>query len=132
MNGKIGLRILSALVLIAAIAGIAYFAYNAGITQGSPVTVNAPEGQSLPGPYYHHGFGMGMPFFGFGCFGIFITLFLLGLAMKAFRMMLWGPRWGHGMHGHWHHGAGGESVPPMFAEWHRRAHEAPPAEDKKE
>ena len=34
------------------------------------------------------------------------------------------------MHGHWRHG--GEGVPPMFVEWHRRAHEKenspPPAE----
>ena len=133
MNGKIAIRIFSALVLIAAIAGIGYFAFNAGVAQGSPVTVNAPQGQPYPMPYYPHGFGMPMPFFGFGCFGILITLFLLGLAMKAFRMMMWGPRFGH-MHGHgpWRHGWGEHGVPPMFDEWHKRAHGEAPAEDKKE
>ena len=48
MNGKIVLRIVSALVLIAAIAGIAFFAFNAGVAQGSPVTVQAPAGQTAP------------------------------------------------------------------------------------
>lgn len=132
MNGKIALRIFSGLVLIAAIAAIAYFAFNAGVAQGSPVTINAPQGQPYPMPYYHHGFGMPMPFFGFGCFGILITLFLFGLAMKAFRMMMWGPRWGHMHHGPWRHGWGERGVPPMFEEWHKRAHGEAPADDKKE
>lgn len=133
MNGKIAFRISAALVLIAAIAGIAYFAFNAGIAQGSPVTNNAPEGQPLPAPYYY---GYGMPFhhpfgMGFGCFGILITLFLFGLAMKAFRMMMWGPRFGH-MHGPWRRDWGEHNVPPMFEEWHKRMHGEVPAEDKKE
>ena len=135
MNGKIAIRIVSALVLIAAIAGLGYVAFNAGVAQGSPVTINAPEGQTVPAPYYY---GHGMPFhhpfgMGFGCFGILITLFLFGLAMKAFRMMVWGPRFGH-MHGHgpWRHGWGERGVPPMFEEWHKRAHGEAPAEEKKE
>ena len=135
MNGKIAIRIVSALVLIAAIAGLGYVAFNAGVAQGSPVTVNAPEpaGQSYPAPYYHHGFGMPMPFFGFGCFGILFTLFRFGMAMKAFRMMAFGRHFGH-MHAHgpWRHGWGEKGVPPMFEEWHKRAHGEAPAEDKKE
>jgi hypothetical protein len=138
MNGKIGFRILSALVLIAAIAGIAYFAYNAGVAHGSPVTIQAPAGESAPAPYPPFGYGYGMPFhppfaFGFGCFGILIPLFLLFLAFNAFRFMLWGPRFGH-MHGHgmMHHGPGEHGVPSMFEEWHKRMHGEQPAEDKKE
>jgi hypothetical protein len=138
MNGKIGLRIVSALVLIAAIAGIGFFAFRAGVAQGSPVTIQAPSGDSVPVPYPHYGYGM--PFhrshfgFGLGCFGILIPLFLFFLAMKAFRVMVWGPRWGH--HGpwgrHWENG-----VPPMFEEWHKKAHNVPAGggettEDKKE
>ena len=145
MNGKIVFRIVSAivasLVMIAAIAGIAYFAFNAGVAQGSPVTIQAPEGQSLPAPYppFGYGYGWGMPFhhpfgFGFGCFGILIPLFLFFLAMKAFRFMIWGPRWGHGMHVHgpWRHGWGENGFPPMIDEWHKRAHGEQPAEEKKE
>ena len=137
MNGKIVFRIVSALVLVAAIAGIAFVAYNAGLANGSPITLNAPEGQTYPAPYYPHGHGFGMPvpFFGFGCFGILITLFLFGMAMKAFRMMAFGRHFGH-MHAHghgpWRHGWGEKGVPPMFEEWHKRAHGEAPAEDKKE
>ena len=137
MNEKIWLRILAALVLIAAIAGIAFFAYQAGVVHGSPVTVQAPAGQSAPAlyPYYGMPFGYGMrgaffPFWGFGCFGLLIPLFLFFLAMRAFRFMIWGPRWGMGrhMHGHWH---GEDGVPSMFKEIHDRAH-GQPTEDKKE
>ena len=128
MNGNnIGLRIVSALVLVAAIAGIAYFAFQAGVGQGSPITIEAPSGETMPAPYY--GYGYGMPFhrpfgFGFGFFGFLILLFLFFLALRAFRFLFWGPRWGwgHHQHGpwsrHWENG-----VPPMFDEWHKRAHE---------
>jgi len=136
MNGKIVLRIVSALVLIAAIAGIAFFAFQAGVAKGSPVTIEAPAGQSAPAPYPFYGYGYGMPFhhpfgFGFGCFGILIPLFLFLIAMKAFRFAFWGPRWGHHIHGrgpwgrHWEGG-----VPPMFDEWHKRAHN--PSDEGKE
>jgi len=135
MNGKIGLRIVSALVLIAAIAGIGFFAFRAGVAQGSPITIQAPSGEAMPAPYPYYGYGM--PFhrshfgFGLGCFGILIPLFLFFLAMKAFRMMFWGPRWGWGHHGPWRHGWGERGVPPMFDEWHKKAH-GETAEDKKE
>jgi hypothetical protein len=130
MNGKFGLRIVSALVLIAAIAGIGFFAFRAGVAQGSPVTIEAPSGESMPAPYYY---GYGMPFhrpfgFGFGCFGPLLALFLVFIALKSFRLLFWGPRWGwgHHRHGPWgRHGWGERGVPPMFEEWHKRAHEVP-------
>ena len=129
MNGNnIGLRLVSALVLIAAIAGIAYFAFQAGVAQGSPVTIEAPSGETVPAyPYY----GYGMPFhrpwgFGFGFFGFLLLLFLFFVALRALRFLFWGPRWGWGSH---HHGPWGRhwenGVPPMFEEWHKRSHEAP-------
>src|SRR5262245_10853676 len=99
MNGKIALRIFSGLVLIAALAGIAYFAFQAGIAQGSPITIEAPSGESsVPAPY-PYGYGYGMPFhhpfgFGLGCFGPLLALFLFFLALKSFRLLFWGPRWG--------------------------------------
>ena len=138
MNGKIALRIVSGLVLVAAIAGIAFFAFQAGVSQGSPITIQAPDGQTAPVPYPYYGWGM--PFhrplgfgYGFGCFGPLLVLFLFFLAMRAFRFAFWGPRWGwghHSMHGrgpwsrHWENG-----VPPMFDEWHKRAHD--PSEENK-
>ena len=124
MNGKIGLRIVSALVLIAAIAGIAFFAFQAGVAQGSPITIEAPSGDAnaVPAPYPYYGYGMPFhrPFgfgYGFGCFGPLLAFFLI---FVAFRFLFWGPRWGHHK-GHWgRHWEGG--APPMFEEWHKRAH----------
>ena len=136
MNGNnIGLRIVAALVLIAAIAGIAYFAFQAGVMRGSPITIEAPSGETAPAPYPYYGYGYGMPFhrpwgFGFGFFGFLLLLFLFFAALRAFRFLFWGPRWGWGHpHGPW--GRPWENgVPPMLEEWHNRAHGQP--EGKKE
>ena len=134
MSRNTGFRIIAALVLVAAIAGIAFFAYQAGVAQGSPVTLQAPSGETVPAPYPYPYYGM--PFyrpwgFGFGCFGIFFLLFLFFLAMKAFRFAVWGPRWGWGRH-HEPYGRGwnGGDVPPMFDEWHKQAHREQPEEKK--
>lgn len=142
MNEKIGLRIFSALVLIAAIAGVAYFAFQAGVSQGSPITIQAPssDGNAVPAPYPYYGYGLPFhrPFgwgggFGFGCFGPLLVLLLIFVALRSFRLLFWGPRWGWGHRGHWRHGWGEGSVPPMFEEWHKRAHGgAEQPEEKKE
>jgi len=129
-------RILAGLVLLAAIAGIAFFAYNAGVTQSALTNVQPPAAQAggQVVPVYPHGmfFAPFHPFFGFGCFGILIPLFLLCLAFAAMRHLIWGPRWGdHPMRfaRHMHDAWGEDGVPPMFAELHRRAHAQPPADD---
>jgi hypothetical protein len=137
MNDKIGLRIISALVLIAAIAGIGFFAFRAGVAQGSPVTIQAPSGEPVPAPYPYYGYGMPFhrPFgfgYGFGCFGPLLALFLLFVALRSFRFLFWGSHfgWGHHHRGPW--GRGWENgAPPMFEEWHKRAH-GEPTEEKKE
>lgn len=133
MNGKIALRVVSGLVLLAVIAAIGFFAFQAGVAKGSPITIEAPSGKSVPAPYPYYGYGYGMryhhPFgFGFGCLIPIFAVFLLIIALKSFRVMMWGPRWGWGhRHGHW----GERGVPPMFEEWHKRAH-GEPSEEKKE
>jgi hypothetical protein len=137
MTKHIVFRIVAGLVLLAALAGIAFFAYNAGLVHGAATNLTPAQIESQPLPPYGHGmvFHHVFPFFGFGCFGILVPLFLLFLAFAALRHLLWGPRWGHhmymhGMHGHWgNKGPWGEGVPPMFVEWHKRAHGEPPAED---
>ena len=135
MNGNnAGLRFVVALVLIAAIAGIAFFAFRAGVAQGSPITIEAPSGESVPAPYPYYGYGVPFhrPFgFGFGFFGFLILLFLFFTALRAFRFLFWGARWGHryGGHGPWgRHLENG--VPQMFEEWHKRAHGGSSAEKK--
>jgi hypothetical protein len=136
MNGNnVGLRIVSALVLLAVIAGIAFFAFQAGIAKGSPVTIQAPSGQTAPAPYpypyygmpFYHPWGWG---FGFGCFSPLIALFLFFLAFRAFGFLFWGRRWGWGHHGPWRHNWGERGVPPMFDEWHKQAHGEQPQENK--
>ena len=131
MNGNnTGLRIVAVLILIAAIAGIAFFAFQAGVAKGSPVTIQAPSGQTAPAPYPYPYYGWGFPFFhpwGFGCFGPLFAFFLIFL---AFRFLFWGSRWGWGRHygawgRHWENG-----VPPMFEEWHKRAHGEQPEEKR--
>ena len=124
MNGNnIALRLFAGLVLVLAIAGIAYFAYQAGIAQGSPVVLEAPSGEIAPMPYPYYGWGgpYHRPFgFGFGLLGFLFFLFLFFAALRAFRFLFWAPRWGQhrGSWGrHWENG-----VPPMFEEWHKRAH----------
>jgi hypothetical protein len=135
MDGKIVFRILAALVLLAAIAGVAFFAFNAGVATHVQLPANG-SGQA-PYPYYGYGFWHPFPFFGFGCFGPLIALFLLFLAFRAFGFLFWGGRWGHRgyMHRGWRRGWDDESgVPPMFQEWHNRAHGQPekPADEKKD
>src|SRR5574341_2232779 len=125
MDGKIVLRIAAALVLIAAIVGIGFFAFNAGVSQGVAAKLPAPEGQAgnLPYPYYGMPFFWHpFPFFGFGCFGPLIALFLLFIALRAISFIFWGPRWGWGHHRMWRHGWYEGEVPPMVAEWHKRMH----------
>ena len=130
MNGNnVGLRIIAALVLLAGLAAIGFFAYQAGVAHGSPITIQSPSGETAPAPYPYYGYGYGMPLrpwgFGFGFLGCLIPLFLFFLVFGAFRFLLWGPRWGWGRRG-WYgpgrHGWGEGGVPPMFEEWHKRSH----------
>jgi hypothetical protein len=131
-------RIVAGLVLLAAIAGIAFFAYQAGVNHGASANIQLPtagNGVAFYPRYWMH------PFMGFGLFGVLFSFFLLCLAFSALRRLIWGPRWGwrhmgHGPMGHdpMRHGSWSEGVPPMFAEWHRRAHasstDEPPADNK--
>jgi hypothetical protein len=134
MAKHIVFRIIAGLVLLTAIAGIAFFAYQAGTMHSAAANIQLPVEDGLR--YFPH-FGM-FPFFGFGCFIPLFVLFLVCLAFGSMRRMIWGPRWGwrhmhnHTEHSAWKHGPWGEGVPPFFAEWHKRAHEAPqPSEEKK-
>lgn len=140
MNRNTGLRTIAGLILLVALAGIAYFAYQAGAAEGAALSAASPaEGGALPEgsypPAWHYGrdgwfFG---PLFFLRCL---VGLFLFFLALSAFRVLVWGPRrWGMHHYGPWgHHGPWapsekwgdwkpGEGPQSMFDEWHRRAHE---------
>jgi uncharacterized membrane protein len=133
MARNIVFRIVAAVVLIAALAGIGYVAYTAGAAHATTVTVPAPAAGAVTQPYpYMMGWHF-TPFFGLGCFIPLALLFLVFVAFGSLRRLIWGPRWGwHHMdrdmmgHGPWgRHGPWGEGVPPMFAEMHRKAHADP-------
>jgi|SRR5271157_2113337 len=128
MNGKIFARIIAALVLVAAVAGIAFFAFNAGVAQG--VATKLPTTQPGNMPYAYHG----APFFWhpfFGFFGFLMGLLVLFFVLRLISFIVFGPRWGYMGHRHmWRHGWDENGVPPMFKEMHDRAHGKQPEENK--
>lgn len=118
-------RIIAALVLIAAIVGLGAFAYRAGMSQGMAIDPQQFESGRFPtAPYMAYGYR------GFHPGGFLVPFFLMLLVFGAIRSLLWGGprRWRH-MHGYpgMYRGAGfancERGLPPMFEEWHRRAHE---------
>jgi hypothetical protein len=135
MVKNIVFRIVAGLVLLAAIAGIAFFAYQAGVTHGAAANIQLPVAED--GVVFYPHFGM-HTFMGFGFFGVLFVLFLLCLAFGAMRRLFWGPRWGWRHMGHFGpegqgpmgRGSWGERVPPFFSEWHKRAHASPSAEEQ--
>jgi hypothetical protein len=147
-NGSfIWVRVLGALLVLGLIVGAGAFGYRAGMAQGTlqaPVVAKAIEkaaenGQIAPQMMVPRSFGYGyspMPFHRHGfnpigavCFSIFfLFLFFGAMKMLFFRRTMWGE--GH-MHGPWsRHWEGG--FPPMFNEWHKRAHGEQSESEKKE
>jgi hypothetical protein len=130
MDRSIFFKFMSVLLVLAAIAAIAYLAFNAGVTQGVAARVAAPQGQAGGTAFPYYGWPLwfpGFPFYGFGFFGALFGLFLLFLVLRLITFAIWGPRWGYGRHTHggWRHGWEDESgLPPMFKEWHDRAHKS--------
>ena len=123
-------RVLVVVVLVAAIVGLGAYAYNLGMAQGIAQKITLPAGQSAPVPYMYYGH----PFFGagFGLLGCLIPLFLLFLVFGSMRALFWhGPMgWRHMHRRGWDwRDENSKDVPPFFAEWHRRAHAAPEAQD---
>ena len=137
MNRSIVFRVILTLVLLAVVAGLGVFAYNAGVAHGMAQNIQAAgaTGASTapaypPYPYYGMPYMHGFGFPGFGFLGCLVPLFLLFVFFGLMRALIWhGPHgWGH-HHMHGRHGEGWEEgVPPMFAEWHRRSHEKQPDE----
>ncbi|OGO47701.1 MAG: hypothetical protein A2W37_09675 [Chloroflexi bacterium RBG_16_63_12] len=129
MNGRTILIGLLVLALLAGAAGVGVYAYNAGVAQGLVQSGKVTVVEGRPGPYpYYGGPFLFRPFgFGFGFLGCLFPLLFFFLIFGLLRGLLWRGPWGwrRGWGGGGHHGHGpwGEgSVPPMFEEWHRRAH----------
>ena len=123
MNRRIVFGVLLALVLIAGAVTLGVYAYNLGVAQGlaeSARLSDLPPGAEVrPYPYYGGPFWFHRPF-GFGFFGCFGPLLFIFLIFLLFRGLWWGGRWGYGPG--WKRGHRDQGVPPVFEEWHRRAH----------
>lgn len=127
MTRRIVLGILIALLLVAGAVMVGAYAYQFGVAQGLAQSDNlqvvVPEAGAGVYPYHS---GWGGPFFFrpfgfFGCFGFLLPLLFFFLLFGLARRILWGG-WGWRHHGWGPHGWRGEGVPPMFEEWHKRAH----------
>jgi hypothetical protein len=108
MNRRIAMVVAVVLVAVALAAVIGTTAYRAGVARG------LAEAGNVPGPWVYHGlFWYPGPFaFLFPLLGLFFMLALV-------RGLFW-RGWCAGGRSSWTAG-----VPPMFEEWHRRAHQSP-------
>jgi len=121
------IKIIAAVVLIGAIVGVGAFAYRAGMASGIEFDPQQFEDGTYP---IVPRMGMGYGYRGFHPCGFLIPLFLFLLVFGTIRTLFWGrPRHWHHMYGYrgMHRGTGygycQDNVPPIFDEWHRRAHE---------
>jgi len=121
MGGRFAVRWLVGLLMIAALAGVAFYSYNLGVAQGvaqgvaERAVVATPGATGVPVVFYPRPWG-----FGFGFFPLLFILFGIFLLRGLF--------WRRGWYGRGY-GCGYGGVPPAFDEWHRRAHgqRPPPA-----
>lgn len=122
MYPRIIFRILLVFVLLAVLAGVGVFVYNAGVSQGLASSGSLTQSGAAPAPYPYYG-----PFFwhwGFFPFGFIFPLFFLIFIVWAISGLFFRRHRGYGRWGRWY---GGDSehreVPPMVQEWHRKMHE---------
>lgn len=111
------LRWARAALTLLAVTAVGVIAYNFGVSHGlaEHVSAGAPAAYAYPYPYpypYPRPWG----------FGFLSPLLFLFLGFFVLRLLLWG-----GGRGRWQRSGAcasgrGHHVPPMFDEWHRRAH----------
>lgn len=119
MNGRFVARVLVFFVLVVALVGLGIYVYQVGMAQGLAQADKVPAPSTVPiptpygvGPYFYRPWG-----WGFGCFGLLIPLLILLVIFSVIRTVLWG---GHLRRRGWMMEG---NVPPMFDEWHKKAHE---------
>jgi hypothetical protein len=138
MNRRVVLGIVVTLLAVGALAAVGVYAYNWGLAQGAMQNAQIVVPGANPGegvapvypfygaPFYHYGPGFGRWGMGFGPLGCLVPILGFLLLFLLLRGLFggWGGGWRrHGWGGPQHFGPGERGVPPMFEEWHRRAHE---------
>jgi len=104
-------------LMIAMLAGVAFYSYNLGVARGvmqgvaERAVVAAPGAATVPVVFYPRPWG-----FGFGFFPFFPFLLVL-FGFFLLRGLFWRRAWYGGGYA-----CGQRGVPPAFDEWHRRAH----------
>ena len=119
MNYRLIRLLVAAVLLIAAVAAIGSYTYQLGRARGIVESgrIAAPSGAPVALAYWPRPWG-----YGFGFFPVFPLLFFLFFWVFVMRALFWSGRWHRGYRGGW----GSHGVPPMFEEWHRRAHDQQP------
>jgi hypothetical protein len=124
MGHRFGFRLLFVVALLAAAAGAGWWGYSVGVAHGlaqaGSAAAAAAGGGALPGatPVYFYPRPWG---FGFGFFPFAPLLFILFWVVIV-RALFWRGRWGRGYGRGYAYACGPGGVPPVFDEWHRRAH----------
>jgi hypothetical protein len=110
MNNRFGLRLIGGILVVAALVGFGYYAYNLGVAQGVAEAgrIAAPSGGAPVVVMWPRPWG-----FGFGFFPFFPLVFILFWFFVA-RAWFW--------RGAWRGRACGYGPPQAWDEWHRRAH----------
>jgi hypothetical protein len=108
MNRRIAMVATLVLVALALAGVIGTAAYRAGLARG------LAEAGNVTGPWLYG------PFWYLGPFAFLFPLLGLLLVVALARALFW-RGWCAGGRGSWTSG-----VPPVFEEWHRRAHQSPP------
>jgi len=109
MNRRIAMVVALVLVAVALAGVIGTTAYRAGLARG------LADAGKVPAPWLYHG-----PFWYPGPFSFLFPLLGVVVLLALVRGLFWRGCCAGGP-GSWKGG-----VPPVFDEWHRRAHESPP------
>ncbi len=141
MNRRVVLGIVVTLLVVAGALTLGGYTYSLGLAQGAMqnAQIVVPEGGAVTAPmypygapFYHFGPEYGRWGFGLGPLGCIFPLLGFFLLFALVRGFFWrgggGGRHGWGGPGGWDR----SGTPPMFEEWHKRAHGETPNAPKTE